>query len=493
MEAQAPAVSFAALPRRARTSPVLSFSRPWVPVFIRGEPLDTVVPFRAWRYSRQAGELSDLVAPPYDVIGPDLHARLYARSPHNVVRVDLGATHPGDDQQHNQYIRAAALLAGWKSSGVLERDSRPTVTFVEESFTGPDGRAGRRHGLLAALRLSQFGKGVVFPHEHTLTAPKEDRFRLMSATGMSLSPVFLLYDLPGDEITAAWQSALGTQPPTSTTTDEAGNSSSLWVTSDPGLLGIVTDRMATARFLVADGHHRYETALRYQSAQGFGGVQSMASPEEAPASDFCLAYIANMGDPALTIYPTHRLVSGLPDALVKDLPRRLAETFAVERLDGSAAGGSGVAVSRGELPQALIAAYLRAHPRGAFGLWGPSLDAVYGFRLVDPAAAHVDPQRTAAHQELDVVILQTLVLERHLGISATEMAAEQYVGFIKDAADALARLATGEAQLGFFMNPTGLEQVSKVAFGGERMPQKTTFFYPKLPTGLVFHDLTGRL
>ncbi len=193
-----------------------------MPAFVRGETLDTVVPFRAWRYSRQAGELSDLVAPPYDVIGSDLQARLHARSPYNVVLVDLGVTHPGDDQNDNKYTRAAGLLARWKETGVLERDGRPTVTFVEETFHGPDGRAGRRHGLLAALRLSEFGESIVFPHEHTFTGPKEDRFRLMTATAMSLSPVFLLYDLPGDEITAAWKrkesvALAENAPPTRTT------------------------------------------------------------------------------------------------------------------------------------------------------------------------------------------------------------------------------------------------------------------------------------
>jgi len=478
--------------RRQRTwaYPVLSFRRPSLPVFVRGETLDTVAPFRAWRYSRLAGELSDLVAPPYDVIGPDLQARLYVRSPHNVVRVDLGVTLPGDDQQRNQYTRAAGLLAGWKQTGVLERDGRPTVTFVEEDFTGPDGRAGRRYGFLAALRLSEFGEGLVFPHEHTLTGPKEDRFRLMTATEMSLSPVFLLYELPGDEITAAWKSALAAQPATSTTTDEGGNVTSLWATSDPGLLAIVTGRMAASRFLVADGHHRYETALRYRNTRR---AQAAADPDGPSASDYCLVYLANMRDPALTIYPTHRLVSGLPDALVADLPRKLADAFTVERLDGAGAHAPGRAGQRGAASQAAIATYLKAHPRGAFGLWGPSLDAAYGFRLADMATAHVDSTRSAAYQGLDVVILQTLVFERYLGISASDMAAEKGVDFFRDAADGFAKLEAGEAQLAFFLNATGLDQVSQVAFGGERMPQKTTFFYPKLPTGLVFHDLTGRL
>ena len=171
--------------------------------------MQTVVPFRAWRYGERAGDLERLVAPPYDVIGPELQSRLYARSRYNVVRVDLGMSTPSDSECDNPYTRAAFQVAAWREDGILERDPTPCLTFVEESFTGPDGRTRTRRGFLALLRLSDFGAGVVFPHEQTLSGPKEDRFRLMLATEMSLSPVFLLYDLPGDEITAAWQAGPG--------------------------------------------------------------------------------------------------------------------------------------------------------------------------------------------------------------------------------------------------------------------------------------------
>jgi uncharacterized protein (DUF1015 family) len=281
--------------------------------------LDNVVPFRAWRYSPQAGELADLVAPPYDVVGPELQSALYARSPNNVVRVDLGVAESGDTDSQNKYSRAAGLLESWKTSGALTRDDEPTLTFVEEVFTGPDGLAGRRYGVLAAMRLTEFDEGVVFPHEHTLTGPKEDRFRLMTTTAMSLSPVFLLYDLPGDDITSAWKKAAGAEPPTSTTTDDTGNVTRLWRCSDPYLLGMVRERLA----------HRYETALRYQKTQAAAATRPSASPA---ASDYCLVYLANKSDPALTIYPTHRLVAGLPERLILDLPRSLADTFDVERL-----------------------------------------------------------------------------------------------------------------------------------------------------------------
>ncbi len=405
-----------------------------------------MLPFRAWRYSPQAGDLGSLIAPPYDVIGPALQSALHERSPYNVVRVDLGLGSSSDGDPDNRYTRAARALTEWKTSGVLTRDIEPTLTFVEEEFTGPDGRAGSRHGVLAVLRLSKFGDGVVYPHEHTLTGPKEDRYRLMDATAMSLSPVFLLYDLPGDDITAAWRESLAPEPPTSTVVDDTGNTTRLWATSDPDLLQSVTRCLTDGRFLVADGHHRYETALRYQRAQG--ARLAAAAGEDAPAgeraSDYCLVYLANKSDPALAIYPTHRLVHGLTDEAVRSLPGALADTFEVERLVGTGAGDAGAGdagAARAAAAHTAIDAFLRSHQHGAFGLWGPGLDAAYGVSLADMAQAHVSTEHSEAYQELDVAILQTLVLQKTLGISAEDVTSGDQVTYFKDTAEAFPEVA----------------------------------------------------
>jgi uncharacterized protein (DUF1015 family) len=392
--------------------------------------------------------------------------------------VDLGMTTPSDNDCDNQYTRAAAQLEKWKKDGVLIRDTRPSMTFVEETFTGPDGKISVRHGFLAALRLHDLEEGVVFAHEHTLSGPKEDRYRLMTATAMSLSPVFLLYDLPGDDITNAWRTGAGSRQPSATVCTDDGTITKLWPTSDPELLEAVGRYLGGARFIIADGHHRYETALRYQRAHG------------TPAAGYALAYLANMSDPGLAIYGTHRLLKGLDPARVAALPEVLASDFALERLTPPSAGGTNEAAAA----QAAITTYLACHRRWAFGLWGPGFDSPYGLLLTNPEAAHAAaPEHSTAYQELDVSILQSLVLEKALSITADDMAAERYVTFFKDANDAFTRLEAGEFQVGFFMNPTGLDQIREVAFGGERMPQKATFFYPKLPTGLVFHDLSGEL
>ncbi len=460
--------------------------------------MENVTPFRAWRYAPSAGELTQLVAPPYDVINAGLQSSLYARNHNNVVRVDLGLTTPCDTDHDNRYTRAAVQLGAWKTNGTLVQDARPTITFVEEDFIGPDGRARTRHGFLALMRLHEFCEGVVFPHEYTLSGPKEDRFQLLTATAMCLSPVFLLYDLPGDQITHTWETGPGLQAPSAAITDEEGAITRLWPTSDPTVLKCVKENLAASRFIIADGHHRYETALRYRSMRRLeveaqldkkidaqGAADGTRGRENAPSYDYVLAYFGNMSDPGLAIYATHRLISGLDPETVRKLPQLLTSTFEVKRLgDGETTDPASV--------QALISSFLESHPRGAFGLWGSGLDAAYGFRLADREAVRAAAQGySRAYQELDVTILQTLVLERLLGITAEDIAAERHVAFFKDPSETFDRLASGEYQAGFFMNPTGLDQIREVAFGGERMPQKATYFYPKLPTGLVFQDLNG--
>ena len=468
--------------------------------------VQSVIPFRAWRYNqRLAGPLSELVAPPYDVISPDLQPRLYARSRYNVVRVDLGMTTPSDNDCDNRYTRSAAQLSEWKKAGILVHDDAPSITFARETFAGPDGRLRNRHGFLALIKLHDFSERVVFPHEFTLSGPKEDRFRLMESTRMSLSPVFLLYDLPGDAITGAWNARISTSPSAFTVNDDAGTVTELWPTSDGAILDLVGQNLAAARFIIADGHHRYETALRYRDHRREREGAECAACDKSPdrgsksrekAYEYALAYFSNMADPGLAIYGTHRLLSGLPAAQVAALPETLAGTFTVERLtSGSGLGADIVDTVDPDAPSRAIAAYLDGHPEGgAFGLAGPGLDAIYGVALADRAALDAAVAgHSAAYRDLDVTILHSLVLEKLLGMTGADMAAEKYVTYVKDWNEAIRRLRSEAFQAAFFMNPTRLEQIREVAMGGERMPQKATFFYPKLPTGLVFHDLGGHV
>lgn len=459
-----------------------------------------VVPFRPWLYNPTvAGPLAQVLAPPYDVIGPELQERLYAAGAFNVVRVDLNDE---PDPEH-RYAAAARTVQTWKAGQALVRPAEPLVTVLEHTFVGPDGRERTRTGVLACVRLAEFGEGVVFPHEFTLSGPKEDRFRLMTATGMALSPVFLLYADAGPALAEALQSATEREP--DKTADAPGAPAGeepeqlrVWHARDGELAATLAASLSDRPLIIADGHHRYETALRYrawhrETARGQGAEAQAGAAETgdrtdgSQASEYFLAYLVDMNDPGLAIFATHRLVRGLPAERVAALPEALQACFSVLELCREPGRA-----------QSEIRGFLEAHAQGpsAFGLYLPQSGRSYGLLLsADPDAADSGEPggSTAEALSLDVSVLQRLALERALGITAESVAHGSNVVFVKEWAEGFALLDGGECQAGFFLNPTRLDQVEGMALRGERMPQKSTYFYPKVPTGLVFLDLNGTL
>jgi uncharacterized protein (DUF1015 family) len=437
-----------------------------------------VVPFRAWRYNTQrVGSLDKVIAPPYDVIGPALHLELHRKSPLNIVRVDLGRATEEDTEDDNRYTRAAALLEEWKRDGTLVRDERPGITVVEEHFIGPDGEAKSRRGFLALMRLEDFSRGVVFPHEFTLSGPKEDRYQLMHTTRMSLSPIFLLYSLEDRAVMRTWDEVSSDRPPAAVVTGPQGAALRLWPADEPDLLAVL-GRLEHEPILIADGHHRYETALRYREARHAEGAG------EGPW-DYVLAYLVNTYDPGLAIYATDRMVHDLPASKIKALPDLLTDQFFIQPLDPDP-----------ERVAETIDAFLSVHrdEGGAFGFYSPAAGRPYGLLLKTPDVLKgAAPDRSEAARRLDVTILHSLIFETLLEIDSEQIKAGNFVTFVKTRSEAYEGLAEGRFQAGFFMNPTKLEQMREVATGGERLPQKSTYFFPKLPTGLVFFDLDGDL
>ncbi|NLE74149.1 MAG: DUF1015 domain-containing protein [Actinobacteria bacterium] len=443
-----------------------------------------VIAFRPWLYDTSvAGPLDRLVAPPYDVISPDLQTELYQRSPYNVVRVDLNRE-PGD----RRYQEAARALAAWKEQGALRRATEPQVTVVEETFVGPDGHGRVRKGVLALLRLADFNQGVVFPHEFTLSGPKEDRFRLLEATTTGLSPIFLLYSRPDDAIMAAWSRQVN-RPPDATLAAPAVREDGgqreiirLWHTTNPSFLATLSTALSKQPLIIADGHHRYETALRYRDTKRAATADEI---DDAPY-EYVLAYLVNMSDPGLAIFGTHRLLHDIPRAVLATLPHCLTPYFAVEQVaDSSTEAGPAL---RAFLERQQEHSSTAESTPTVFGLYIADTKDAYGL-VLRPDAALLGHAASAVSRVLDVTVLQEVVLERCLGVSSEQVAAGAHVTFVKEWDEALQRLVDGSHQVGFFLNPTRLEQVHTMALGGERMPQKSTYFYPKLPTGLLFQDL----
>jgi uncharacterized protein (DUF1015 family) len=418
-------------------------------------PVAEIQPLRALHYDlAAAGPLDRLVAPPYDVIDGAQREQLAARSPFNVVQVDLPRGEP------DPYARAAELLERWRTDGIVVQDSEPALWALTQTFTGPDGMRRTRHGFFTKVRLTDYGPGLVRPHERTHPAAKEDRLRLMRATRSNLSPIFSLYDDPEGE---AW-SAL--EPPTSAepwgeVADEEGTTHRLWRVADRAAIARVEEALAGRELLIADGHHRYETARTY--ADGIGGEGEHR---------FVLMCLVSMSDPGLAIFPTHRLVGGLDD----ERRRRLDEALRSE-FDLSEVAPEGIVPEGGNggLP--------------TFGL----LERDGGARRARLASPDVADRALAGHSDsyrrLDTAVLEKLLLEDALGLTEDDISHQRGLGYARDLAQARELLGAGEYDLAFLLRPTPVEQVQAIAAAGETMPPKSTYFFPKLLSGLLFNPL----
>ncbi len=428
--------------------------------------------FRAFRYDLgRVGPLGDVVAPPYDVIDPALQGALYDKSPFNVVRLILNREGPGDDERENKYARAARFLRDWQHDNVLKQDSARSLYVYHQEFEVEGARHVRR-GFLARVRLEALGKGRIYAHEETMAGPKADRLRLFHATGMNLSPVFGLYPDAGGEVQGLLDRAVGRSLPLEAT-DHLGVVSRLWPVSDQHVVSVVTGQMAARPVFIADGHHRYETALRYlEERRAAGEVHG----EEAPPH-FVLMMLVGMSDPGLLILPTHRLVTGLPGLKAPELRARLAGHFDVEEV-GS--GEKGAADAWG-LIEADATQELLGFGTAADGVWQTARFRAPGL-MAERAPGH-----GAAWRGLAVSVLHVAVLDHLLAPSGGAAPLPcRYVHLLREVTEAF---GAGQCDLAALVPPAGMGHVEEIAGGLEKMPPKSTYFYPKLLSGLVFNSL----
>jgi uncharacterized protein (DUF1015 family) len=433
-------------------------------------------PFRALRFAPETvGDLSSVVAPPYDVLTPADRARLAARHPANVVRLDAPAEEAGDAED-DRYRRAARTLAAWRSDGSLHKDPRPSIYVLEQTYRVPGADVERtQRGFFARLRLEALEPGSgVLPHERTLAAAREDRYRLLRATGVNTSPVIGLYDDPSGRASAIL-ATLAAEPATIDVVDDDGVRHRLWVApADGPAADSVAELVAIAAaqpVTIADGHHRYETALRYRDER-----RMSRSCEEDPAFDYLLMLFLETTAEPLTVLPTHRLVAGLGAAGVSALRDGLDELFTVAQ------------ASRDELLATFGGAGRARGGTGRFGLWTRDGGALLTARRA-AFEPHLPPGGPAM-RALDVVLLG-VALERLAGIDPDAVATSGRVSFTKSAAEAVT--AVDEARDGidaaFLLEPTPVASIAAVASEGDVMPQKSTYFYPKALTGLVINPL----
>ena len=449
-------------------------------------------PFRALRFDPEAvGDLSPIISPPYDVISPARQVELARRHPQNVVRLDLPLDEPGDEPE-SRYRRAARDLVAWRSQGLLRKDRESALYAYEQDYALPDGGRRTQRGFFARLRLEPYGPdGGILPHERTLSAPREDRYRLLRAVGVNISPVVLLYrDRPGGDAGRALADVAST-PPLVEVTDDEGTRHRLWsLPASPLVAGSIPARLidaaSAAPLTIADGHHRYETALRYHDERH----RDRQHCEEAPF-DFTLALLLATSEP-ITVMATHRVLLGGPGG--PELLEALGRLFDVEVLPSAEALCSAFPAGRrgpgpGE-PRVLPgdAGSEAGGDRGAMprlGLWTGGRAAVLRARR-DAFEPLLDPAASETSRWLDVTVLAT-ALERVAGLDRAATASGGRLAYTKDAAEAVAMAGGGSADAAFLLDPTPVEAVLRVAAAGEVMPQKSTYFYPKPVTGLVFN------
>jgi uncharacterized protein (DUF1015 family) len=412
-------------------------------------------PLRTLRYEPSAvGSLEEVIAPPYDVIDAELRARLAARSPYNVVEIDLPPS----------YEQAAATMADWRERGVLVREDEPAVWVLRQDYEAPDGQRRTRTGVLARLRVDEYGPGRIRPHERTHPGPKEDRLRLTRATRTNLSPIFSLFPDPEGSAGRAVEQIAGGEPFASAS-DLDGTDNTLWRSSDEDLVSELQMAVADAELLIADGHHRYETARVYADEVGGEGDHR-----------YVLMLLCSLSDPGLLVFPTHRLLTGLKDDTGKQLAIRevLLRDFEVEELAD---------VRELEPPPDAGAV--------AFGYMDSFHKQPFRVTLKDQAIAdRALPGMPEPYRRLDTAVLEALVLRDALGMSEDDISHLRGLDYSKDLDDAIDAVQAGRADAGFFMRATPVEAVREVAEAGESMPPKSTYFYPKVPTGLVFNPLT---
>jgi uncharacterized protein (DUF1015 family) len=428
-----------------------------------------VSPFRGIRYDiARVGTLSDVVAPPYDVIDPALQDRLYQASPYNVIRLELNREEPGDSEAQGRYTRAARFLKDWLRQGILREDDRAALYLYEQTFQ-VEGVTHTRKGFLARVRLEPFGQGRIYPHEQTLSGPKADRLALYHATGFNLSPIFGLYPDPGQVVLRVIEAGLRDRTPL-VATDHLGVENRFWVVTDSQTHTAVRGLMATQPVFIADGHHRYETGLKYRDERAGAGE---SSGHDDP-SNFCLMMLVGMSDPGLLILPTHRLVSGFPGLIGDQLASRLEAEFEV-RMTGEGEAGCRAAweaIERGA-DQDLL----------GFGTVADGRWLLARLRS-DEAMDRLAPEHTPDWRSLGVSVLHVLVLNSSLLPLGTP--SYRYVHLFREVLDDVA--ASG-CDLACLVPPARMDHVQAIASSLETMPPKSTYFYPKLLTGLVLNPL----
>ena len=421
-------------------------------------------PFRGMRFdTKKTGDIKELCCPPYDIISEEQRKSYIEQNKYNVIRLEL--PREGEDV----YAHAGEILDMWRDQGVLIHESKPAVYIYEMEFNAYNKRRSVK-GLIARVKVEEFSKGVILPHEFTLSKAKTDRFNLMKATNCNFSQIYALY-MDSEHTTLKTIDALSLRDADYKFTDDDNVTHKLWICTDEDALSKISADFTDRKLYIADGHHRYETALNYRDYCRENGISKEGDPQ-----DYQMMYLVDMEHPGLVVFPTHRMVRDLEDFDKDKVLKGCEEYFDIEKFS-----------SVGNMNTLLSKKYKAGEKAFAFycgrGEW-------YMLTLKDiDVMSKVLPDVSAASQQLDVSVLHSLVLEKTMGIDKENMANQINLTYTKFFEEAIMAVDKGEFQCSFILNPTRVTEIRDVAAEGEKMPQKSTYFYPKMITGMVMNDI----
>ena len=429
-----------------------------------------ILPFRALQYSGDTVPIERVVTQPYDKISPEMQDSYRNSHPNNLVRVLRPGSEPEQEEDRSPYERAASILRGWRRDGIVGKVGEPSLFAYFQRFTVPGTDEIRtRKGFVGLCRLEDYENGVVYPHERTLRGPKVDRLELLRKTRTHFGQVFMVYSDPDGGVDRLLDRVAGREPEISVR-DEYDVDHLMWKISDSTTIGAIRRQMADRQLVIADGHHRYETALAFRDE-----MRVAAESDDAGAAEWLMTTLVNMDSPGMTVLPTHRVVRNRPAFDVGEFLARAGNYFNVsETLDLAAVEQT--LASAGSRPMIGLAA------AGQDGLRVLSLNEGIDFDAILPGVSSLQ-------LGLDVVILHRLVLDKCLDISEEDVREGNYLGYVRGASAAVEEVSAGRAQAGFLLNPTRLEQVRDIAFAGEVLPQKSTDFFPKMLSGLTMYSM----
>lgn len=423
----------------------------------------TIIPFKAIRYNQSKVSMRNVVAPPYDVITPEQQNGYYDKDPFNIVRLILG-------REEDRYAAAAKTYAEWQQSGILMRDTVPSMYPLVQTFKTTDGKTVQRKGFIALCHLEEFEKKIVLPHEKTLSKAKEDRFKLFKATGSNFSQIFSLYSDPGKNIDATIDRIHSTPPIIDVEFESVRNQ--LWMIHDEAVIRFVAGEMEPKQVLIADGHHRYETGLAYRD------LMRSQNPNHTGKElyNYIMMFFTNLDDEGLVIFPTHRVMHSLPAYDGAALVATLQKHFDVQ-----------------VYPTAqMMSDAMKKNDRFTYGFVSHHSSKFYTARLKNESDLHelVPDDLPSEVKTLDVVLLHHYFIRQLLGVSQDAQEKKLNIHYLQSIHESVEEVAAGKSQIAFFVNPTKIEQVRGVSKSGNTMPQKSTFFYPKLISGLVLNKMT---